>query len=80
VPHDERNVHRRLRHHDLVIDVTATSLEHAGGTYHALTPARLLDSRYGNGLSGKFLANVPRTLIVATRGGVPANAKAITAT
>jgi len=64
---------------DLVIDVTGYfTRDTAGGTYHALTPARLLDSRYGNGLSGKFLANVPRTLIVATRGGVPANAKAIT--
>ena len=47
-------------------------------TYVPLTPARLLDSRFGNGLSGKFSANTPRTFQVTGRGGVPANAVAVT--
>ncbi len=42
------------------------------------SPARLLDTRIGNGLSGQFSANVPRTFQVGGRGGVPANAVAVT--
>jgi spore germination protein YaaH len=47
-------------------------------SYVALPPARVLDSRFGNGLSGKFSAGVPRSFQVAGRGGVPANASAVT--
>ena len=50
----------------------------AGGTFLPLTPARLLDTRSGNGLSGRFSAGVPRSFQVAGRGGVPANATAVT--
>ena len=50
----------------------------AGATYYPLTPARLLDTRSGNGLSGRFSAGVPRTFQVTGRGGVPANATAVT--
>ncbi len=50
----------------------------AGGTFVPLTPARLLDTRSGNGLSGRFSAGVPRSFQVAGRGGVPANATAVT--
>jgi spore germination protein YaaH len=50
----------------------------SGATYHALTPARLLDTRFANGLSGAFVAGTPRTFGVATRGGVPAGAVAVT--
>ena len=64
---------------DLVLDVTGYfTPDTSGDTYHPLTPARLLDTRCGNGLSGKFLANAPRTFAVSGRGGVPANAKAVT--
>ncbi len=49
-----------------------------GSTYIPLTPARLLDSRSGNGLSGVFVANHARTFQVTGRGGVPANAVAVT--
>ena len=49
-----------------------------GATFVPLTPARLLDSRFGNGLSGPFNAGVPRTFQVTGRGGVPANATAVT--
>ncbi len=43
-----------------------------------LNPARLLDTRTGNGLSGPFLSRVPRTFQVTGRGGVPAAAVAVT--
>ncbi len=49
-----------------------------GSTFHPLTPARLLDTREANGLSGAFGAFTPRTFQVTGRGGVPANASAVT--
>ena len=64
---------------DLVLDVTGYFIpDLTGDTYHPLTPARLLDTRTGNGLSGKFLTGVPRTFLVWGRGGVPSGAKAVT--
>src|SRR5450759_2793749 len=51
---------------------------YTGPTYHALTPARILDSRDGTGLSGLFSSYVARTFGVAGRGGVPTNATAVT--
>jgi spore germination protein YaaH len=64
---------------DLVLDVTGYYTgDSTGGTYHAVAPVRMLDSRSANGLSGKFAANVPRTFQVAGRGTVPANAVAVT--
>jgi hypothetical protein len=50
----------------------------AGATYVSLTPARLLDTRVGNGLSGTFSSGVARTFTVTGRGGVPAGAVAVT--
>ena len=47
-------------------------------TYHALTPARILDTRYGTGLSGAFNSHVARTFTVRGHGGVPSNATAVT--
>ena len=61
--------------------VTGTTTLHvskAGATFFALTPARLLDTRSGNGLNGTFRSQVARTFKVAGRGGVPANAVAVT--
>jgi alpha-tubulin suppressor-like RCC1 family protein/serine protease inhibitor ecotin len=51
-----------------------------GATYHALTPARVLDSRdgYWIGLSGAFSSHVARTFGVTGHGGVPSNAIAVT--
>ena len=64
---------------DLVLDVTGYFATTAGGdTYHALTPARVLDTRKGIGLSGKLTANTPRTFKVWGHGGVPTSAKAVT--
>jgi PKD repeat protein len=56
--------------------VTVTTPQPA--TFVPLAPARLLDTRTGNGLSGAFSANVPRTFQVTGRGGVPTNATAVT--
>jgi serine protease inhibitor ecotin len=50
----------------------------SGATYVALIPARFLDSRSGNGLSGAFNSHAARTFQVTGRGGVPANATAVT--
>ena len=50
----------------------------SGATYLALGPTRLLDTRDANGLPGPFAAFAPRTFQVTGRGGVPANATAVT--
>ncbi len=50
----------------------------SGATYHALTPARLLDSRDGTGATTIFSSRVAQSFHVAGRGGVPANATAVT--
>jgi outer membrane protein assembly factor BamB len=58
---------------------TATlNVSSTGATYVAIDPVRLLDTRNGNGLSGPFSSNVPRPFQVTGRGGVPANALAVT--
>ena len=63
---------------DLVLDVTGYySAASTGATYHVMSPARLLDTRSGNGLSGRFGAGVPRTFQVAGRNGIPAGATAV---
>lgn len=43
-----------------------------------LNPARLLDTRFGNGLSGPFVSHVAKSFQVTGRGGVPSGAVAIT--
>ena len=65
---------------DLVFDVTGYFIgDTTGDTYHAMTtPARLLDTRSGNGLVGKLVANTPRTFHVTGRNGIPSNATAVT--
>jgi subtilisin family serine protease len=56
----------------------AAGLLQPGATFVPLPPARLLDTRVGNGLAGAFSAGVPRTFQVTGRGGVPADAVAVT--
>jgi hypothetical protein len=64
---------------DLVFDVTGYfTPDTTGATYHPLTPARVLDTRKAVGLSGKLVANTPRTFAVWLAGGVPGNATAVT--
>src|SRR5450759_2072688 len=58
--------------------VTIQGAPPQSATYHALTPTRILDSRVGNGLSGAFSSSSARTFQVTSRGGVPANAGAVT--
>jgi hypothetical protein len=63
---------------DLVFDVTGYFVaDTSGATYHTIAPARLLDTRSGNGLSAKLSANTPATFQVSGRGGVPSNATAV---
>jgi hypothetical protein len=64
----------------VIFDVTGYFTPDAtGATYHALTPARILDTRYGTGgLSGPFSSHVARTFTVRGHGGVPSNAIAVT--
>ena len=49
-----------------------------GATYHSLTPARILDTRDGTGLSGKFVSSKAREFAVAGQGGVDPAATAVT--
>jgi hypothetical protein len=64
-----------------IFDVTGYfTPDTSGATYHALSPARVLDTRNGTGgLSGPFTNHAARTF-QATGGtsGVPANATAVT--
>ena len=63
----------------LILDVTGYFLaDDSGSTYEPLTSARVLDTRTGTGLSGRFLVNSPRTFQVTGLGGVPAGASAVT--
>ena len=50
----------------------------SGSTFHALPPARLLDTRTGTGLSGSFKSHHARAFQVTGRGGVPVDAVAVT--
>jgi hypothetical protein len=62
-----------------IFDVTGYfTPDTSGATYAALTPARILDTRSGNGLGGAFSSHAARTFQVTGRGGVPANATAVT--
>jgi outer membrane protein assembly factor BamB len=64
---------------DAIFDVTGYfTPDMTGATYHALTPARILDSRTGTGLAGTFSSHVARTFAVVGQGGVPGNATAVT--
>jgi len=63
----------------VIFDVTGYFTTDAkGASYYAMSPTRLLDTRARNGLTGASKANVARTFQVTGRGGVPANATAVT--
>jgi hypothetical protein len=68
-----------------IFDVTGYFVPgNSGATYVSLTPSRLLDSRFGNGLSGAFRTDQPRSFQVTNRNpgnaglNVPATAIAVT--
>ena len=59
--------------------VGASSTRPAGSTYHPLTPTRILDTRYGIGLSGGLSVRQPRTFsVVGGISNVPVGATAVT--
>ncbi|HEX7430639.1 MAG TPA: hypothetical protein VF293_00470, partial [Candidatus Limnocylindrales bacterium] len=63
----------------VIFDVTGYfTPDMTGAKYVPLTPARILDTRNGTGLSGAFSSHVARTFTVRGHGGVPSNATAIT--
>jgi hypothetical protein len=63
----------------VIFDVTGYFVPgSSGATYFPLTPARLLDTRSGNGLSGPSGSHAARTFQVTGHGGVPSNATAAT--
>ena len=55
-----------------------SEIQTAGAVFVPIEPVRLLDSRVGNGTSGAFVSNVAKTIDIAGRGGIPANAVAVT--
>ncbi|HEX5014362.1 MAG TPA: hypothetical protein VFV72_09425 [Candidatus Limnocylindrales bacterium] len=61
-----------VQHHDITV---STPL---GADFVQLAPTRLLDTRFGNGLSGGLVSHVPRSFQVTGRGGVPSTAVAVT--
>jgi hypothetical protein len=64
---------------DLVFDVTGYyTADLSGAQYVPLTPAKVLDSRTGLALSGKFVANVPRTIPIWDQAFVPSSANGVT--
>jgi hypothetical protein len=66
---------------DVVFDVTGyytAAGDTSGASYVPLTPNTVLDSRSGNGTSGKFSANSPSPVAIWNRGNIPANATGIT--
>ena len=64
----------------ILFDVTGYfTPDTSGATYHALAPARILDTRNGTGLSGALSSHTARTFTVTGgTGGVPSNATAVT--
>ena len=64
---------------DLVFDVTGYfTPDMSGDTYHPMTPARLIDTRTGNGSWGRLAANTPRTVLIRGRRGIAKTATAVT--
>jgi hypothetical protein len=63
----------------VIFDVTGYFVPGTSGAkYVPLTPARLLDTRSGTGLSGSFYSHAARTFGVTGRGGVPSGSTAVT--
>ncbi len=67
------------KHTALLLDVTGYFEAGSGQGYTPITPLRVLDTRFGTGLTGKFMANIARPFVVAGVGAIPADATAVTA-
>ena len=55
-----------------------SELQTAGSVFVGIPPVRLLDSRFNVGTTGPFTSSVPKSVDIAGRLGIPANAVAIT--
>ena len=63
----------------LVLDVTGYyKVGGTGASWYPLTPTRLLDTRVGTGLSGRFKTRVARNVQIAGRGSIPSDVVAVT--
>jgi hypothetical protein len=63
----------------VIFDVTGYfTADTSGARYVPLTPTRILDTRYGTGLSGVFSSHAARTFGMTGHGGVPNNTTAVT--
>jgi spore germination protein YaaH len=63
----------------VIFDVTGYfTPDMTGAKYVPLTPARVLATPSGTGLSGTFSSHIARTFLVAGNGGAPASATAVT--
>jgi hypothetical protein len=62
----------------IVFDVTGYFVTGSGADFFPISPERLVDTRSGRGLDGRFVAGEPRRARVAGVGGVPADAVAVT--
>ncbi len=63
----------------LILDVTGYyKVGGTGASWYPLKPTRLLDTRVGTGLSGRFKTRVARTVQIAGRGSIPSDAVAVT--
>jgi carboxypeptidase T len=64
---------------DLITDITGFYVAGgAGASYTPVDPVRLLDTRSGNGLDGRFASGTPRSVRIAGRGGIPDGVEAVT--
>jgi PKD repeat protein len=62
----------------VVLDITGYFVPgSSGATFVPIPPARILDTRTGNGLPGQFIANTPRAWLVNGRRGIASDAVAI---
>ncbi len=63
----------------VILDVTGYYRAGDGGaTWYAMDPTRLLDTRAGSGLAGRFKNKAVRTVQIAGRGTIPPDAVAVT--
>lgn len=63
---------------DVIFDVTGFfTADTSGLSYHAVSPARMLDSSKNQGLSGKFATSSTRLMVIGGVGAIPADAKGI---
>lgn len=63
-----------------IVDLPSAVAPAAGARYVGITPTRLVDTRFGTGLSGSLSSGAARTFTVAGRAGIPSTAVAVTGT